>query len=295
MAAYAAEHEPVINIEKVRQYLTGHNWPRGLQETVISSFTVFPIRYFVIDDSGSMNTTDGHRLIQVGGGSSKMVNSTRWGELIDGVRFHAGLAEAAGSPIEFRFLNEQMPITVGTAGITDGGDGATTTITASMMSDGYQHLMRVLEYKSPSGQTPLCKQINGIVAQVRSLEHVLRSRGHKAAIIIATDGESTDGDIAAALKPLEDLPCWVVVRICTDEEAVVNYWNNIDSKLELDMDVLDDLQGEAAEIWEGGNDWLAYGEPLHRLREFGCPLREFDLIDESRLNVEQMLAIVGAM
>jgi len=282
MAAYAAEHDCVINKENVKHYLTGYGWPPGLQETCINSFTLFPIRYFVIDDSGSMNTSDGHRLLQTSG-LNKMVNSTRWGELIDGVRFHAGLAEAAGSPIEFRFLNELNPITVGAAA------GAATA------SEGYQHLMRVLEYKSPSGQTPLCKQINAIVAQVRSLEHALRSRGHKAVIIIATDGESTDGDIAAALKPLEELPCWVVVRICTDEESVVNYWNGIDSKLELDMDVLDDLKGEAEEIAQAGNDWVTYGEPLHRLREFGCQLREFDLIDEARLSVEQMLAILGAM
>ena len=61
--------------------------------------------------------------------------------------------------------------------------------------------------------------------------------------VIATDGESTDGDLADAMKPLEDLPVWVVIRLCTDEDSVVEYWNNIDSQLELDMDVLDDLNG----------------------------------------------------
>jgi len=27
-----------------------------------------------------------------------------------------------------------------------------------------------------------------------------------------------------------------VIRLCTDDEKVVSYWNNIDSQLELDMD-----------------------------------------------------------
>ena len=52
----------------------------------------------------------------------------------------------------------------------------------------------------------------------------------------------------AALKQFEQLPVWVVVRLCTDIESMVQYWNQIDADVEVDMDVLDDVTGEAAEI-----------------------------------------------
>jgi hypothetical protein len=50
------------------------------------------------------------------------------------------------------------------------------------------------------------------------------------------------------MRPLKHLPVWVVIRLCTDEDKMVNYWNNVDSEIELNMDVIDDPLGEAKEI-----------------------------------------------
>lgn len=52
------------------------------------------------------------------------------------------------------------------------------------------------------------------------------------------------------MRPLKDLPVWVVVRLCTNDEKIVDYWNRVDEELELSMDVLDDLGGEVwAAMW----------------------------------------------
>lgn len=55
-------------------------------------------------------------------------------------------------------------------------------------------------------------------------------------------------DFLDAMRPLEKLPVWVVIRLCTDEDKMVTYWNNVDSDIELSMDVIDDHLGEAKEI-----------------------------------------------
>jgi hypothetical protein len=40
---------------------------------------------------------------------------------------------------------------------------------------------------------------------------------------------------------------------------------------------------------------MTYGEPLHRLREFGITVKEMDLLDESFLSMEQMKAFCAFM
>ena len=147
---------------------------------------------------------------------------------------------------------------------------------------------------SPSGGTPLCRHIREVTVQIRAAEQELRANGQKACVIIATDGESSDGNIAEAMAPLKDLPVWVVVRLCTDEEKIVNYWNSIDEQLELSMDVLDDLCGEASEVHEK-NPWLTYGEPIQRLREFGIAIKELDLLDERKLSPDEVRRVARIM
>jgi len=75
--------------------------------------------------------------------------------------------------------------------------------------------------------------------------------------------------------------------LCTEEQNIIDYWNNIDQQLELDIDVLDDQLGDAKQVLEV-NKWLTYGEPLHRIREFGASMKELDIIDEKTLAMEQM-------
>jgi len=57
---------------------------------------------------------------------------------------------------------------------------------------------------------------------LRAAAPALRAANRSACVIVASDGESSDGDVAQALRALESLPCrvQVVVRLCTDDEKV---------------------------------------------------------------------------
>ena len=56
------------------------------------------------------------------------------------------------------------------------------------------------------------------------------------------------------------------------------------------MDVLDDFGSEAQEMDEK-NPWMTYGLPIHRLREFGLHVKEFDVLDENKLTLEGMMRV----
>jgi hypothetical protein len=207
------------------------------------------------------------------------VKCSRWAELVNTLKFHSSLCRATCAPSEFRLLNVGSPIVVG---IPDRAD-----------HDRNQTLMRLLD-GSPGGGTPLCRHIREAIAEIQAQEGELRRRGQKALLVIATDGESSDGNVADAMRPLKNLPVWVIVRFCTDQDNIVDYWNRVDRELELSMDVVDDLLGEAREI-NKHNPWLTYGEPLQRLREFGLSVKELDLMDERPLSLEELRKVCVLM
>lgn len=261
---------PPVNEPGAREYLTSCGWPKGLQDTFIRNLKKIPIRYYICDNSGSMSTQDGHRLLKQAG--NKLITCTRWSELGEELEFHATLARTSSAVTEFRLLNGPPPIVIGDSSDPTGAN--------------FRRFMDLIK-DTPDGGTPLCRHIKDVTEKIKAIAPQLQATGQKACLIIATDGESSDGDIIEAMRPLKDLPVWVVIRLCTDEENIGRYWNQVDNVLELNMDVLDDLSGEAKEIREK-NPWLTYCESIHRMREFGVMIKELDLLDETTLSLDQI-------
>eukprot|EP00967_Tisochrysis_lutea_P007168 scaffold8513_cov37-Tisochrysis_lutea.AAC.2 len=273
-------HEEEKAISEAREsYLAGLDMPPGLRAQYEKSAGDFDLRIWVIDNSGSMQTGDGNRIVRKADGGFASCRSSRWEELGDSLEYHAALATYLRAPTQFCVLNSPgggipQAMWCGTGAIQDELD-----------------MIRRLRESSPTGRTPLCAAIRSATHTIQQRAAALRTNGKRCVLVIASDGAATDGDVSIALKALQDLPVWVVVRLCTDDEDVVSYWNSIDEQLELDLDVLDDLAGEAREVREHA-PWLTYSQPLHRLREWGCPDKIFDLLDERKLTMTEMRRMI---
>mmetsp|Transcript_114806 Transcript_114806/g.161245 ORF Transcript_114806/g.161245 Transcript_114806/m.161245 type:complete len:382 (+) Transcript_114806:30-1175(+) len=258
----------------------GLGFPPGIKAEFARSAEAFATRYWIIDNSGSMTTADGHLTNESADGSCRATTCSRWAELSSTIAFHAETAIALQAPTEFRLLNHPGR----GSQVVRVGESHTPT-------DAAQAAVQQLCASQPTGRTPLCSQIREVVHAIHEQVAQLRTNGKRVVVVIASDGEATDGNIAHALAPLKDLPVWVVIRLCTDDESVVKYWNNIEEDLELEMDVLDDVDSEAREV----NDhapWFTYGKAMHRLREWGAVNKILDVIDERPLVAHELVQLV---
>mmetsp|Transcript_46219 Transcript_46219/g.56002 ORF Transcript_46219/g.56002 Transcript_46219/m.56002 type:complete len:415 (-) Transcript_46219:254-1498(-) len=279
-----------INEDQIAR-LKDQGFTIGLAKSLSENHKVFPLRIWVVDNSGSMNKPDGHRIIETNNKNNvKIVACSRWEEINECVDYHVRMAGLLQAPTTFRLLNNPGA-TVGPQqfGVAEMG--------TEMIPQNITQANTIMRKTRPNGCTPLTQHVRDIYRSVKQMSPSLTAQGQRVAIIIATDGLPTDEqgygghgvsqDFVESLRLLEGLPVWVVIRLCTDEDKVVNFYNELDDQLELSLEVLDDFVAEAEEVY-GFNKWLNYALPLHRCREMGFHDRVFDLIDERSLTKSEL-------
>ncbi|CAD7923190.1 unnamed protein product [Amoebophrya sp. A25] len=82
------------------------------------------------------------------------------------------------------------------------------------------------------------------------------------------------------------LSVMLTINLCTEDDDVVEYYNDLDKALgnEINgLDVLDDLESEQKEILKAGNTFVTYCEEIHIARMAGCNTVIADSIDEEPL------------
>jgi hypothetical protein len=268
----------ILNRDQVLKLKNEMGFPTGLAQELGSTRITYPLRFWVVDNSGSMRTSDGHQ-IRGDQQNLRVVDCNRWVELQQAVSYHAELAGLLEATTVFRFLNDP--------GQTVAPQEFSVAETASDSVTGdVERAKAYVAATQPNGVTPLTQHVLEIRARIESVQHVLRANGQRAVIVLATDGlpsndfgespESVKKEFIAALKSLQSLPVWVVLRLCTDNDDVVEFFNDLDAVLELPLEVIDDFFGEGKEIYKA-NKWLNYGLPLHRYA-FGLESRSVGVV-----------------
>jgi len=254
-------------------------------------------RVWIIDNSGSMNTFDGQRLVPTHHRSQvKVCSCTRWEELRECIHYHINLVGLLRVPTRFELLN--------------GINNVTTFCIATSSSKNSVHYEieqanRIMKNVQPQGFTPLVRKVLAVEDYCLQNKSKLHHHGgenqkqHNISVIIATDGLPTDDNgysssfeneqFISAIKSLQrSVPsCWIVIRLCTDDPQVVSFYNSLDNHLEFPLEVLDDFLCEAKEVYRH-NPWLNYSLPLHRIRESGYRHQLLDLIDERPLTMGEL-------
>ena len=166
-------------------------------------------------------------------------------------------------------------------------------------------LLRSLGPK-PLLETPLHLRVREIAKMVQLIAPALRESGKVAAVVIWTDGKPSEPNrFAQALRELQSLPTIITVRLCTNSDQVLEYYDRLDSRsaaqatqgagtMRSVLDVLDDLSSEAREVAKV-HPWITYAAPLHMLREFGMPNPVFDRLDEYKMTPEQMRDVLHSL
>jgi len=290
--------QPTTLNDKQLRILINQGFTKGLASALNANYEHFPVRFWIIDNSASMTKHDGHRIIETFPKNNvKIANCTRWEEIKECVNYHAGLSGLLFAPTIFKFLNDP--------GVRAGSQQLSVAeYRRDNVRDEQHTIWKTMHKMKPNGCTPLRDRILELYDTIHNMTNTLKTNGQKAVVVIATDGKPTDNHgfssshirtvFIESLRRLLELPVWVVFRLCTDDNDVVEFYNSLDDDPELSIEVLDDFTGEAMEVYEF-NPWLNYGLPLHRMRESGFNDRAFDFIDQRALTKTELRQLCASL
>jgi len=217
-AKASAPVESAMASAQVAALMEKHAFPLGLAQRAVASAKSFPFRVWIVDNSGSMGIPDGQKLAQDSTGTFKMIQTTRWQELLKDIEDVGTLSQTLGSRTEFYPINP-----AGSPPLVVTGEGRLGEVAAVCAGLG-----------APHNGTPLAETTKRVADKIAGMvEQSLIKPGEKVCVVIATDGEPND---KAAFKREVDrlckLPVWLVFRVCTNDDGVIDYYNALDGQSE---------------------------------------------------------------
>lgn len=265
--------------------------------------------FCVIDNSGSMRNMDGKIFEKDAAGRLRKRahgSVTRWQEARHKCLQVAEYNFRRAVPAVYYLLNPQAP-----GSWVHGKDFITIEAAADSTSDdgsdseaAFAGLRRMLEPVNVRGNTPLDQITRHLRQQISAEGHSSKKIGY----VLFTDGQPNckrsfetelrhmASDARGGGQTNRSLPSlFLTINLCTDEDDVVSYYNDLDQKIgnELSgMDVLDDLEAEQREVMSAGNTFVTYCQELHICRMACCHSVLGDLLDEQTLSIFHMVKLI---
>ena len=249
-------------------------------------------RKWLIENSASMKVQDAH-CMKIGSNMEYIGsddNVSRWQEFSQCFDFHVKMSARCWIATEFWLVNDPG---------ADVGDQRFSVACGSQDDLSEEREMAneiIANVKLEQKRNPLASQMRRIERRIAKKAPRLISDDKHVVLMLCTggipsdefgnDGSAVMTDFVDSLMALSKLPVKIIVRLCTDNERVTDFFNRLDSKLH-DIDVLDDYYGEAMEVYLH-NPWLTYGFGLHRLREAGLASDLIGDLDERCFTIEDI-------
>lgn len=276
------------------QILEGQGFPVGLASTLLKHTHDFPIRVWLVDNSGTMHHNDGHIVTQTSEGKVEIVKCSRWHEICTALCWHAELAAWVQTPMAIRFLNDP--------GVHVGPQQLGVSASKHHNSNEEVAALKAMLHKirPTGGTTPIHNHLQELVGPIEALLGELEQNQRKLVICVCTDSIPTDVDgtenpqmmenFFLTLQQFTEWPVHVVIRLLTGEERVVQFYQQL-TRNDATLQVLDGYVNECRQV-QSHNPWLHYGYPLHLCREQGIHSNVLETLAKRTLSPNELMEVL---
>mmetsp|Transcript_42714 Transcript_42714/g.48544 ORF Transcript_42714/g.48544 Transcript_42714/m.48544 type:complete len:417 (+) Transcript_42714:67-1317(+) len=293
----------IVEDNRIIDYLRSQGFTIGLARTLIANTDAFAARIWLINNSKSMNCADGHRVVQDARHKITNVSCTRWEEVSSTLFWHANFAALMKAPSAIRMVHGAM------------GHPQQLGVASSEEVDIQSEIRRLssLMQQTPAGSgCEMLPHLREIVDSCLKIPVELFGEDRFMAIIFVTDrlpidengseGEHVTKEFLETLNMLSGLPIWVVIRLSTDDQHIVDFYNKLDDQMayvkvesgQVHLDVLDDFVSEAEAV-NNHNPWLNYAYPLHLCRESAVNFPVFDVLNDRPLSHDELVDFINLL
>ena len=255
---------------------------------------------YALDNSYSMTREDGKIFQEVDNKLLKIENLSRWDELVYKTMIIAQYNAKVRKIVSYYYLlNPSSHKTIDS--IKDWKENIDYLIIDPQV-DNIDEKLNILENvllpdTNIRGNTPLDILTKYLIDSLKDISKKYNIDGLPICYNIITDGEPNYKTLFEKnLKILASTNnIFLTINLCTDEDHIVEYYNDLDIKIGNEMsgmDVLDDFEAEQLEIINAGNTFITYTHDIHLARMAGCNSKEADLLDEELLKPSEAYQIV---